>query len=51
MTEKISIITDEISQGLAECEEFLAGHDLHAELARKIRESRGAWYMAPWSES
>jgi len=28
-----------------------AGHDLHAELARKIRESRGAWYMAPWSES
>ena len=30
MTEKISIITDEISPELAECEEFLAEHDLHA---------------------
>jgi L-ribulose-5-phosphate 3-epimerase len=30
MTEKISIITDEISQDLGECEAFLEEHDLHA---------------------
>jgi UDP-3-O-[3-hydroxymyristoyl] N-acetylglucosamine deacetylase len=27
-----------------------AGHDLHAALARKIWESRSAWYFAPWTE-
>ena len=30
MTEKISIVTDEISQELTECEEFLGVQDLHA---------------------
>ena len=30
---------------------YRAGHDLHGRLARKIRESPDAWYLAPWSES
>jgi UDP-3-O-[3-hydroxymyristoyl] N-acetylglucosamine deacetylase len=29
---------------------FRAGHDLHARLARKISESTGSWYLAPWKE-
>lgn len=28
---------------------YRAGHDLHARLARKIRQSRDCWYLAPWS--
>ena len=28
---------------------YRAGHDLHARLARKIWESRDAWYLAPWT--
>jgi UDP-3-O-[3-hydroxymyristoyl] N-acetylglucosamine deacetylase len=30
---------------------YRAGHDLHGRLARKIRESPDAWYLAPWTES
>jgi UDP-3-O-[3-hydroxymyristoyl] N-acetylglucosamine deacetylase len=30
---------------------YRAGHDLHGRLARKIRESTDAWYLAPWTES
>jgi UDP-3-O-[3-hydroxymyristoyl] N-acetylglucosamine deacetylase len=30
---------------------YRAGHDLHARLARRIRESRDAWYLAPWTEA
>jgi len=29
---------------------YRAGHDLHAQLARRIWEARQAWYLAPWSE-
>jgi UDP-3-O-[3-hydroxymyristoyl] N-acetylglucosamine deacetylase len=29
---------------------YRAGHDLHGKLARKIRDSADAWYLAPWSE-
>ncbi len=29
---------------------YRAGHDLHARLARKIHESTGNWYLAPWRE-
>ena len=29
---------------------YRAGHDLHARLARKIHESTGSWYLAPWRE-
>jgi UDP-3-O-[3-hydroxymyristoyl] N-acetylglucosamine deacetylase len=29
---------------------YRAGHDLHARLARRIRQSHDAWYLAPWSE-
>jgi UDP-3-O-[3-hydroxymyristoyl] N-acetylglucosamine deacetylase len=29
---------------------YRAGHDLHAQLARRIWESKEAWYLAPWSE-
>lgn len=29
---------------------FRAGHDLHARLVRKIRDSRDCWYLAPWTE-
>jgi UDP-3-O-[3-hydroxymyristoyl] N-acetylglucosamine deacetylase len=30
---------------------YRAGHDLHGKLARKIRDSRDAWYLAPWTEA
>lgn len=29
---------------------YRAGHDLHARLARRIRERRDCWFLAPWSE-
>jgi UDP-3-O-[3-hydroxymyristoyl] N-acetylglucosamine deacetylase len=29
---------------------YRAGHDLHARLARRIRESTESWYLAPWTE-
>ncbi|HXV77782.1 MAG TPA: UDP-3-O-acyl-N-acetylglucosamine deacetylase [Candidatus Polarisedimenticolaceae bacterium] len=29
---------------------FRAGHDLHAKLARRIRDARDAWYLARWNE-
>ena len=29
---------------------YRAGHDLHGRLARRIRERRDCWYLAPWSE-
>jgi UDP-3-O-[3-hydroxymyristoyl] N-acetylglucosamine deacetylase len=29
---------------------YRAGHDLHAQLARRIWEARESWYLAPWSE-
>ena len=29
---------------------YRAGHDLHAQLARRIWAARDAWYLAPWSE-
>ncbi len=29
---------------------FRAGHDLHGRLARAIRDTPDAWYVAPWSE-
>jgi UDP-3-O-[3-hydroxymyristoyl] N-acetylglucosamine deacetylase len=28
---------------------YRAGHDLHAELARRIASARDCWYLAPWS--
>ena len=28
---------------------YRAGHDLHARLARRIRERRDSWYLAPWN--
>ena len=40
MTEKISIVTDEISHDLAECEAFLEEHALHAVELRCISEKR-----------
>lgn len=30
---------------------YRAGHDLHGRLARKIRETPEAWYLAPWTQS
>lgn len=30
---------------------YRAGHDLHGRLARRIRESGDAWYLAPWTET
>ncbi len=36
MVERISIVTDEISQDLGECERFLVEHDLHAVELRSI---------------
>jgi UDP-3-O-[3-hydroxymyristoyl] N-acetylglucosamine deacetylase len=29
---------------------YRAGHDMHSRLARRIREARDTWYLAPWSE-
>jgi UDP-3-O-[3-hydroxymyristoyl] N-acetylglucosamine deacetylase len=29
---------------------YRAGHELHAQLARRIWEARESWYLAPWSE-
>jgi UDP-3-O-[3-hydroxymyristoyl] N-acetylglucosamine deacetylase len=29
---------------------YRAGHDMHSRLARRIREARESWYLAPWSE-
>jgi len=29
---------------------FRAGHDLHARLARRIRDARESWYLARWTE-
>lgn len=29
---------------------YRAGHDLHAQLARAIRDAPDSWYLAPWSE-
>ena len=29
---------------------YRAGHDLHARLARRIRDAREAWFLAPWTE-
>ena len=28
---------------------YRAGHDLHGRLARRIRQCRGDWYLAPWT--
>jgi len=30
---------------------YRAGHDIHARLAKKIRESTDCWYLAPWTET
>jgi UDP-3-O-[3-hydroxymyristoyl] N-acetylglucosamine deacetylase len=30
---------------------YRAGHDLHARLARAIRDAKDAWFLAPWEES
>lgn len=29
---------------------YRAGHDLHAQLARRIWEAKDSWHLAPWSE-
>jgi len=29
---------------------YRAGHDMHSRLARRIREAKDTWYLAPWSE-
>lgn len=29
---------------------YRAGHDLHAQLVRKIHSAKDSWYLAPWSE-
>jgi len=29
---------------------YRAGHDLHGRLARRIRQRRDSWYLAPWTE-
>jgi UDP-3-O-[3-hydroxymyristoyl] N-acetylglucosamine deacetylase len=29
---------------------YRAGHDLHAQLARRIWEAKDSWFLAPWSE-